>query len=502
MRGPSWDAIKTTRNRRKNLVLRPVYQRESRSTQTLLAFVLFSPAALVIIGGRGLSGVRIGPLYFYDAVVGASIAAAVYLWHFHYRGKINAPNALTFLAVGLVPATAVVKLLYSEWTRVSFVDFHPFAMLVLSLTIGFVLPKLNSRHVRLGFTWIFLALQIAVALTAVRILLRLAQITSETDSGSRFLNLRPDYDGLLLAVAGIWVLWKFRYSHRAWRLASFFYWTTTQIGVALLGSRAAQLAGLLMFLLFQFLVLSDRKLNVRRKILNLVMSTSSAVIVFYFSFFLTPLGPQYIETLAPVNRIVNTQSGDPLMGEALVLPDSAPVTLEENEAANPFYSVEPENNVAGSGIGTVRSRLASWKAIWSWLWSEPSRLLLGVGFGTDYFFESGGRENLMGDGPRVEGENRFPHNFALSIAVTLGLPVACYFLLGLGFVTALSCIRSIKVNDEMGFPVLTLLIGLSFISFFGVVFETSFGAVLFASAIGWVIGVFLKERGNNAARNH
>ena len=136
------------------------------------------------------------------------------------------------------------------------------------------------------------------------------------------------------------------------------------------------------------------------------------------------------------------------------------------------------------GSGTIRARLDSWSAIFAWQFKDVTLVLFGAGFGSDYFVDSGGREQLMGKGKIVEGENRWPHNALVTVSATLGFPVMVFLFALISIAFFRLFFRSVWGGDELSLAAAVTLAGVAVASLFGVIFENPWGSILIAWAMG------------------
>jgi hypothetical protein len=158
-----------------------------------------------------------------------------------------------------------------------------------------------------------------------------------------------------------------------------------------------------------------------------------------------------------------------------------------------------------AGAGTIGARQHAWALVLDDAARTPGRLFLGSGFGPDFLDRSGARKALEGN---ANTGVRAPHNFVLNTLGRLGLVGVA--LLGWAVVAVLRA--SIRVRrpspgdpERDRFMLLgVLLVGtLGVAAMFGVILESPFGAVPFWWAAGLLlVGADPCQRGTVANAGH
>lgn len=147
------------------------------------------------------------------------------------------------------------------------------------------------------------------------------------------------------------------------------------------------------------------------------------------------------------------------------------------------FGVEAAQNQTDlSAIGTKEGRSEAWRRVETYV-AETHAIVLGVGFGPDFLFASGGR------GPLGNGENlRSPHNYVVGSYARLG-GVGVALLLSLLVMVGREVVRMRRMaaaDDLLAFAI-AFASGFFVSAVFGVELEAPFGAVPFF----WCLGLIL-----------
>ena len=454
---------------------------------SLLFSSLFVPLSLVLVGSRNLSRLHVGPIYFYDFVmVLAFLAAGAF---FIRQGSISfrRGDIALFSATLLLPLAATIWFLFSDFSRDSLRELHPYLYVTYAPVVALALRHATPSLLHIGMKMISLALGIFWGLVSIR------QLNEQLEWGlglgfwEDFFSIREDVDGFILGVFAALVFFTAVRKPMSTRLPLFGLVIMLHIQIGWMENRAAQLAAFLMLLLAITIATRKEQEGRSRSLVTkrVVQGSAVFIIVVALSLSITAIGARYVGAVMHfVDVPVAGQTGSQEMESE----------LEAEESMSSFF----DSDRLRSGEGTVRARLDAWTTLSLWMWEDPQRFFLGVGVGTEYFWESGTREALAGTGPREEGENRWPHNYLLTTFALLGFPMA----LLLGALTAVGLFRLWRRVDpplgDVREVALVVLSGVTVVSFFGVVFENPFGSLPFA----WALGVAFAghgERSNEAS---
>lgn len=418
------------------------------------------PALLAVFGSRWLSQLTIGPFYLLDPLLAsASLVLLVSLGNPIKWGK---KTQLVFLLLAVVPT---LSLLRTPWTSLSepvLRDFYPFVALIYAALLAAALMKWQPKNLRP------VSISLTISLVAHWMWVSAVMLSPgwRRPLGKMF-EIRPDVDGTLLGVlAGLVFL-------RSLQLIPFLKWmgvifsTGLMCQVVLLNSRAAYIAGILIILAVALKSYLGSNYAGKRKPGALLLLLSPVIVL---SLMFSLIGP--------------SDTGPKLIG------------LIEISSS---YS---QNILPRADTGTTVARIESWTVVGKFFFESPKRVMFGEGFGSDYFRSSGGLEALVGEGASRDLEaTRHPHNALFHVANVMGLPVALFLtgLFGWGIKRGLTLKRNDRGLDAVSHVALSLLVGLSFSSLVGVVFEGPYGIIPLSWALGFLIG-YDSSRNAGAAR--
>lgn len=455
-------------------------QKVRRQWLTALQVAIVSgPVAFVFLGSQAALTTPVGPIWPMDIVLAivyglSLLAVAKGLSLAPLRGRIVWISVLMIL-----PLWATMKLIGSETTNQSLREFHPFLVLTYSVVVWAVATSSSNR----GKNWTFHLTLLALIMTAVRISAQLL-VPGETQAGQLIQRLLPisgpHVDGLILAcLSGVLV-------HR-WLRRPALRNLAPLIGLALvsfltleLGNRGAFLA-LVVASCVTGAIVSIGKLRTRYSKAKTAVSMGLAVGCVFAPLFVA--NNYSVEELAGGFSYVNERF-TPLSDER--------VETRMSSGSAPSNPSGTDTQILDSsldgppGSGTVRARLNAWANLGSWLVADSNRLWLGVGFDTNYLYESGSAE-LLKAGSRPDDGNKWSHNYLLTIAATLGLPALALFLtvsIGAFFVL---CRAYLRDKNPLYAMAISIISATSTASLFGVIFENPWGSV----PIAWAIGIGL-----------
>lgn len=483
----------------------PVDRGKKTYSQIAAAIVVFFPLGLALLGSRGLSRIPVGPIFLYDVALLAAAAGFLTLILLQPTARLSLRSTKMFFLF-LIPLWATATFLFSVQSRDALREYHPFLSLTYAVFVSTALPHLSARLFRRGIDIALIAL---VGFWGVFNLRSMNFFYGWWEPSSKLgvdiSGITGDADGWLLGLlAGLLFV---RFSRQ--KIMARFLASAAVVGIhfqiALIGNRAAQLSALVILILA--IVASARgegsvgeKSHSREVILTGVAVLLLAVTL---SLLGTGIGERYAGAVvaltgsqpggSQVNQLSVEPSGDGDGYLALEPASTETENLDENHNAR-----DSEPSALDSGEGTARARLTSWGVLLAWISEEPRRLFFGVGMGSDYFWESGARESLMSAGEREEGENRWPHNFLLTVLAVGGIFPLIIFV---GLILA-TFWRFLSRSDSPNYPQATLglmvLAGVCVVSFFGVVFENPYGSIPFAWAVG--VGASLSLRSSSFGR--
>lgn len=485
---------------------------DSRRVQTALknriATFLFTvvnlPMLLVLAGGQWLLTKQLGFLYVAEPFLVLAFVASLVLLRIS-PVKLRDWARWEVLLFLLVPTQGLVALARGGLAEDTLRDFHPFLVSIYGLMVAFSIRQFQHAR-RFILAFFSVGLLIHFTLISARILFRNLAPGAGQEILERTVGSGPQVDSLILAMTALVALWLL-FRTRAW-------WQRFVVsGIALvaiaeiifLDNRAGQLAlacGLALFSIMAMVSIEMRGNHLKkiaRVVTVVVVSTSGSLLATTtsdrsFEEFIGGLRAGTAITASALSNVwandqidkVGVETEDFESTQSIARPETGPKlddqSLRENQPNNqlPFSAASGE-----PGSGTVRARIAAWFAVVEYLSENPATTAFGVGFGTNYFVDSGARVALMGTGERVEGENRWPHNYLVTIFASSGLIGLLSYVM-LQAVAFFRLFRREVIQSEFpSFFALTLLVVFSIGSLFGVIWENPWGSI----PISWAIGV-------------
>jgi O-antigen ligase len=317
-------------------------------------------------------------------------------------------------------------------------DVAPYVYVLVALGAGFTVASYRP-------TVLVVEVALLVHLVWVRVTLLASEWTNSLPllgGKVRVLELRPDFDGACIAVlACLAAVEATRSSHGRWvRIAAVLVSVGSALTILQLGSRSGILA-----LGVGLLVLAMTRLHVLRLLRR------------------------------------------PLVIVAVVLVAGMLAVVIPHTYAFDRWTADPRQR-SDAGSGTIDARQRAWSAVIDDTAENPTRLLVGSGFGPDFLKRSGAAVEFE---RRPEKGVRAPHNYVLNTFARLGLVGVA--LLGLCIaMLGRATFRRRRRSDGPGwhqFSELTVLIigALGVTSLVGVILEGPFGAVPFWWAAGWLL---------------
>ncbi|MDP3713062.1 MAG: O-antigen ligase family protein [Mycobacteriales bacterium] len=258
----------------------------------------------------------------------------------------------------------------------------------------------------------------------------------------RIFEIRADFDGAVLAITAGVFLARALVAFRSWQGA-----LAAACGVwsSLLVLQVANRAAVLALIVVLGILFADRRRSLLRLPRTVVLPSAAVLLVLAL-------------VLVPRTAIYGRLSGD----------------------------AEFSGNAAS---GTTDARVEAWTDVLRYMQSSPSRVVAGVGFGTDFLGASGGDERFEGT---TFKDVRAPHNYVLNTYARLGLVgvgLLAWTLAALAAAARQLLRRGRRVRDVdllLVFTVGSLLVA----SLVGVILESPFGAVPFF----WAVGALLVQR--------
>lgn len=455
--------------------------------------IVFVPVAVILAGGRAFSRLHVGYFYFYDGILATAFFLALFLAWRRRRGLSRSlRNPRVVLLISL-PLWAVFRLLTSEISLETLREFHPFLMLSYGALVAVAMGFLSPRKFELGVKFLQFGLVFHALLLGLRIGLEYFNRAHPTSLlYLDALKVVGDADGWPLGVLAGILIFGVRGKRKSLVVVGAVLVGTIAFVVGILGSRSTAVALIVIFVLMIIVTLlqkpkfSDREVSAPGLfLLALTMAFSIGVVS---SLVATDLGSKFKGAGGSIG-LISAPDGPIETGDSRY---SAADRAVEEISVRPLavLSVPVNQDPATVGFLTASARLDSWQQVILWTIDTPDRFLFGSGFGSGYYFESGAREALVGDGGYAEGENSWPHNFILTIFGLFGGVGLFIFLVSLGWALSRLGRSHVRCRQPVDTFAMLIIIAISIVSFFGVVFENPFGSVPFA----WSIGIALAKR--------
>lgn len=448
---------------------------QASPTRNLWAsFFLCLPLAVALAGSIRVAKLEILGLYALDLLLVVSLIGVLATLQPTINPLPKAYFWRRILVLSFVPLAALGALLNGEINRTSLRDAHPFLMVGLAAIVVLLVPRLSRAS--LAFASRMILVSLVFHWLSVTILL----VAREQD-GSFLINqtllglqLRPDIDAAILGVTSgvVYLLGLSKRPRYRWIFVVLAVGIQVQVGQ--LGSRAGQIAALVTLTTACLIGLSKRFRGDRsHPIVELLVAILAPIVSTFLVLSLTTVG---LKTL-------------PIIGSESAI---AAQSDERTEASQ-------LNPISVDAFHTAEARIDTASALLRWLIANPRELVFGVGFGTDYFYESGARSAMMGEASPVPGENRWPHNFLLTSLAMMGA-VTTLLLVFIGGLSMLKGIQGVirKRSPTHAFGVM-LFLAVGVAGMFGVVIENPFGSVPIAYAIGICLSLPLASKQTHCA---
>ena len=455
----------------------------------LLYIALLCPPILAIVGSRSLSRIAVGPVFLYDVAMIAAFLSGLLLFFFFRETWRLSPWLLLML---ILPAWALLRFFQGDFSLDSLRELHPFFYLLYAFLVASLAPAVrNDKKIAIR-ECLLVALFASYAFVSLRTVWGSFGVEIEGKIWSDIFSVRKDIDGWIIGlVAAVVYLLARRSVHNAAfaRIALYLIPVLLFVQVSALNSRASQLGAFAMLSVAVILDIVQYKTNGTGNKWMRRTAPGIGVLVLAISvpFSVTEEADRWAGGLQTVAEVVF-----PGEAENETVLDSSPASPDkQGQGDDQTSDTEVLTEAEVGGAGTVRARLNAWSTLATWMFSEWSRALVGVGMGSDYWVESGTAVALLGHGMPGDGVNdwpyNWPHNFVLSVFAILGLPAAIFFVT----LTVIGWWRLFKFasqGDVLGEIALLILTGLVTVSLFGVVFENPFGSLPYAWALGVAFG--------------
>lgn len=460
-------------------------------------YLTFIPSSLVVAyllsGTRWISYIKIGPIFFTDALV---VIALI----FTSLRILRATNKNTSL-LALSAAWSIV--LFAVWVVLRFLfnlnfsfetlrDLAPYlyALIGISAAIDFVFSSSQTKKNTIGLLYIALFVHVLWVELSMLNLLRLVN-TGFVDISKKihFFDIRPDIDvsliGLFLTITVVGAI-KLRLKLYLKFFVSIILFIASYT-VCLFDTRSGFVTVFITLTLgiISSGLISKKKAPSKAKIVTL--ATYLLVISLGIAFALPKL--TVIDRISGAITTITKVSDGSL--------DSVSELPQKTSIQKPTTTVSSYQNdgLPNNGQGTTEARIAAWGNLAKWNISNPERLAIGVGFGTNFMLESGTTIKLLGKVNSETTQVRSPHNFLLGTFARLGIVGLVLLLL----VLVITLKQFIYLNKQKELNQLVFLGFLIFISvtapsLLGVVFEAPFGAIPFWWGIGLIAGAYASEK--------
>ena len=371
------------------------------------------------------------------------------------RSLAQAPLVL-LLTVSLAAYAALRMAAGLDVSTTALRDFAPYAYALMALS-AFLLPPHSEAPWRrviygvLGFhsAWV-------VALPFVP---GFPWSLPVLGSDTVLLVARPDFDSAICGVSAAFALHNLLAVHGPrplWRAALLLAFVAANVyGMATLETRAGLLAGIAVMAAVVVTRLTPRRSRIGERA--------------------SPLGRRRIGILLVTIT---------LAGAALLL------TPTGNRA------VEGLTTSSSQARGTISVRQNVWDRVGDYVFRDPKRTALGVGFGPNFIDASGSRYALEGT---TYLNVRSPHNYIVGTLARLGVAGALLtaLILVLGGILAFTQLR--RPCGPVTALAAMLCIALPVIALLGVIFESPFGALPYFWAIGQLASQAVLRRGEDGA---
>ncbi|MGW1030141.1 O-antigen ligase family protein [Streptomyces sp. NPDC002577] len=394
---------------------------------------------MLLIGGRWISHVSLGPVYITDALLVLAVVQA--LGRRVHSGKSAEDTRGPGILVGLVLLVVLARFVDIQGdVRTAARDAAPFAYAAIAYLSASTCQQTGEAGRKRTIQVLHGALVIHLGCVALAMFApEVVRSLPEVENGVHPLQIRTDFDSAMLGVlVGLSIL----------RIRRGCFWfNTSLVAAALVVSFNLQSrAGLLSFCACVVTACMIRLDNRRRNVARTVLIGTTTVLVLAVVLPATPAGQRLLATTGSAGA-------------------SQPMAL---------------------GVqGTTQARMIAWERVATFTLDDPVRATLGVGFGTDFLRLSDGDLPLGG---RTIGL-RSPHNYLLTTFARLGF-VGLTAIAALLMTLIAVVIRTVwsVVPDELEALSMLLVIAILIAAMVGVVLESPFGALPFFWAAGILLG--------------
>ena len=425
---------------------RPSRSSKARPDARLIAGTL--AVGLLLFGTRWASHISVGPIYLADLLLlGAvvnEILASTAVRRPTLRHIVWPPLTLVLLLVWVAIRFAVGGV-----SAASIRDAAPYFYAIVGLLSWHSARRADAAVRARTFTFLFWVLGLHacwfVFVTFVPSVVQFFPVISAVQ-GVRLFTPRPDMDVAVLGMFTALILLKiFRSNQRrlGWIVAYAVCWVAAAASPSRAGVLGAVTANLVVMLLIFV------RLRATKTQLVLAAAVPLAAILFAAILPTTPAGTKFLAAVFPT--AATDSSG---------------------------YSEWGEN--------TAKARSDSWARLNEWTLAEdPSRAILGAGYGPDILAESGALWLLVSAESGGAAVPRSPHNYWVGTLARNGIIGTALVILPIVvFLVRAYRARGRLLDDPLSLMVVIIAVSLILPATFGVVLESPFGAVPFFWALG------------------
>jgi hypothetical protein len=403
--------------------------------------------AFGLVGSRWGSHIGVGPAYITDLLLGLALLHSL-LGRVSPSAEVSSRTATTRPRVGqpmLVLLLAYCFIRFAaghHFDTVALRDFAPYAYCLVGLLSAASVARATARDRSRTTKWIWTALYAHAAWCAVAVLRPQVVDRMPSVGGLHVFSLRNDFDGAVLAILG-------GLAFIRWAHGRGFAYLLVVGGAGFLTVSMTSRAALLAFataILFSTMAVWRGAASAKSR----------------WRLILVPVAGALVAVVLPT-----TFAGSRLIA-----------TFGDSTAEARY-----QGQHVASATGTTTARKKAWRDLSSWITTDQSRLLVGVGFGPDFLAESGANVDLLGESVAAQDTVRSPHEYFLGSWARLGL-LGLLPLLAVCLGALRRAWRFVPDRDELELIASLLATTLLVVASVGVVLESPFGAVPFFWAVG------------------
>ncbi len=408
-------------------------------------------ATLLLAGTRWGSYVGVAPIFLTDVLILLAVFdALIGITAFGPRSAGSITRSRPPLVVGLFLLYVLLRGALSAdyaftvtWVR----DLAPFLYLGIAFVSAWSMGSADTKAKEKTMQFLWAGLIFHLVWTAVVVLGKLPEtrFPQLPLSGVHALSIRPDIDMAILSV-------------------------TAGLLLRRLMLRKTKIWGILGLLLA---VVTASALHSRAGLISLTLALAASYVM---TFAMTPKeSRKRVAMILAVPLLLAVG----VAGAAQTKPGERMIAT----VLNTHTGTENELNAQG----TERARDLTWTGVIEWTLSEPSRALVGSGFGNDFLKESGVLSYLEGT---TYDNVRSPHNWLVGVFARMGMVgVALAFAVLATLVALIWRNRAGSGADELLCLASLIVLAIIPVAMLGVVLEAPFGAIPFWWAAGIVFSV-------------